>query len=274
MRRRLRLMVAVFAALLIAFAIYYLIAEKEGEVFPAPTGTAPRPPEHLRGTSERPEFGTVGGPEIISRRHGRLEGIYRAEKLDNLGDGSYWLEKPSVVRYLKQGQHIYISGDEGRIFAEEVARGVNVRRGTLTGNVELVVDLSTDPARKPKEQRPQDLIKIFLDDVEFDNDLLIIRTPGDVKLISQDVDILGKGLAITFNQDPNELRELRIAQGEIMTIRSLTEQMAGRLLADEDDEREGASSAPAEQEEPMPDYTPPADSPQQPAAQATTVPAT
>ena len=217
MRSRIILLVGTFLVLLLAFSIYYVasprLRELPDEYYPVPAG-APRPGGRSREILRKAE----GIVYKVWDEDGRLRAIYRLPGWDKQDDGSYLMTDPSFELRQRDGQRVYIRADSGRAYAEETAKGVNLRRGSLSGSVRIVLDRFTGGDRRPWTERPEDTVRIFVGDLAFDNELLEIDTDTRVVVFSPEADIYGRGLSIRWNEAPRELRMLRIEHGESMTI--------------------------------------------------------
>jgi len=212
MRRRLILFFGTVLVLAAGCVVYWLVAGGQ-KYLGAEGARAPSAGE----TPGQTEVDT--GLFFVARdEQGRREGIYHFPEWEKRDDGSYVVTRPRIELFQKNGQRLEIRADTGTIYAEELSRGVNPRRGSLVGNVRILFDRSTDPDAGPAEDRPQDMVRIFVDSVEFDNDLLEISTDSNVTVFSREADILGRGLVIRWNEDPDELRTLKVRHGELMAI--------------------------------------------------------
>ena len=220
MKRRLILLGGTFSLLLLAFGAYYFLAGVEqypvdvdnaGSVF---VSAKTRPAV----TSLPPGESTKNLFSVNRDENGKLQGIYSAQDWEKEPDGTYILTRPKVQLFQKDGQLI-IQADRGTIIVEELAGGVNPRKGSLDGNVQVIYDRTVHPDPKAFEDRPEDLIRFYTDHIEFDNDLLQVSTESHVSVFSAEADILGKGLIIRWNDSPRELRTLRILRGELLTIK-------------------------------------------------------
>ena len=276
MKRRLILVAATFAGLLAMFLVYRM-----------QTGRYVEPQDDF---GQIPDGGPgEGGPDIADRLKGaedpeytswdddgRVRAIYRAKKFEKQEDGSYVMTEPIVEFRQRDGQRVYVTADRGAGYAEETPNGFNLRRGSLAGNVRIVLDRATQSDRRPWEERPADTIRIFVDDLKFDRELQTIRTPGPVTVFSNEADIYGRGLSIDWDEAPRELRLLRVEHGEHMSIYKVPGELEvitlpGRTLAGE----APPAKVPAPAKKPTPPAVkPPATSPaSQPATAPTSRPA-
>ncbi len=220
MKRRILLVLTTLAALLGAFYVYALVAGREGldtqRKANTPVPSAPTTAPAGEGTGPVRDAQDV---EIIARdERGRLQGVYRAERWDRRADGAQVLTKPRVELYQKDGQQIILRADKAELYGQELNRGVNVRRAKLSGNVTIYFDPSREPDRVPVEQRPDEVVRVHVEDVDVDREHQTITTDKRVTVFSPEADIYGRGMTISWNESPRELRLLRIEHGEYMAI--------------------------------------------------------
>ncbi|MBN1554703.1 MAG: hypothetical protein JXA11_08155 [Phycisphaerae bacterium] len=237
MKRKLLLLVGSFIILLLAFGTYQLFVP--GLAFFNPMG----------GTRIRPSslIDTPGGKPGITRAkavtfyyrnpEGQLRGVYKAASWRKEDDGSFVLEHPEAVVYQRDGTRVYLRADRGRFWAEEVAGGTgfNIRHGQADGRVEIFYDQSTDdkyrgeerphPKDRPYDEMIRDVIRIVTTDVKFDQDMLELRTESEVTIWSRQLDMNGEGLLLQWNEEPRELRLLRLDKGNILVVKELPEQV-------------------------------------------------
>lgn len=212
MKRRIIILASTFVAIMAAFGLYRLIAVSD-------IRTAPRPMredggEVIRYASSDNLSGR--GFEWIGydEKGENVEMIFRTAAWDKLPDGSYVVIKPTVLYMQADGQRAEISADRGNVYAEEMTDGgLNVRRGSLTGNIRISLEVP------PDNEWVSGQLKIYTDDIEFNNDLLRVETDSRVELYSDQVDVAGRGLLMSWNDLPRELRMLRIEHGECMIAR-------------------------------------------------------
>ncbi len=172
------------------------------------------------------------GLERIDRDdQGRLRAIYRFEQWDKETANTYRLVKPCIQYFSREGRSVYVLADAGWVYAEEADEKINLRRGNLTKNVRIIFDTGGPMDQSPAENTGQlmrmldanadQLIRIYTDEVHFDNDQLTIQTDAPVTVFSPQVDIHGTGLLIRWNEEPRELRYLRIEDGRYMCVKQL-----------------------------------------------------
>jgi len=215
LKRRLLFLFGSFAVLLLAFAIYRYVT---GRSIPADLeGPEPQLTPADVAALQRPEQRT--GRELYAENRdeqGRLRGIYRAARSQKQPDGSYLLTKPVIEIYQKDGRGTFIRAERGVVYAAQSARGLDVQRAELRGDVSIVFELPRQPDQ-PATEKP-DVIRIYVDDIEYDQELLTLYTDGPVRVFSSMIDIVGEGVTVSWNEEPNELRVLRIERGQYMAV--------------------------------------------------------
>ena len=226
MKRKLLVLLTTFLLLLLAFWAYRLATQIDAPIQTS-GGSATAP--------ARPDVGSDQGLDLhveMRDNQGRLQAVYDWPEWEKVGDDRYRVTQPRVVFYREKGQRIYVWADSGVVQAERLARGYNIRRGTLLGQtsrgVRIFFDNSTEGDRKPplertEEEMRRELIRFFTERIEFDNQQLLIRTDNPVQMLSGQADVYGKGLHITWNENPRELRQLRIEQGERMVMYNVSD---------------------------------------------------
>ncbi|MBN1942632.1 MAG: hypothetical protein JW849_04980 [Phycisphaerae bacterium] len=254
MKRKLLLMVGSFILLLLAFGTYQLFVP--GVAFFDPTGGARLRPPSLGFTGEGPGIGRTKGVTFYYRNpEGQLRGVYKATSWTKEDDGSFLLENPEAIVYQRDGTRVYLRADHGQFWAEEVAggSGFNIRHGQADGRVEIFYDQSTDddyhgeerphPKDRPYEEMIHDVIRIVTNDVKFSQDMLELRTESEVTVWSRQLDMNGRGLLLQWNEDPREMRLLRLEKGNILVVKDLPEPVDLTQLPTE--EKQAAATQPA-----------------------------
>lgn len=257
MKRKLLLMAGSFIILLLAFGTYQLFVP--GVAFFDPMGgTRARPPSLVFDPTKGPGIERTKDVTLYYRNpEGQLRGVYKASSWTKEDDGSFILEHPEAVIYQRDGTRVYLRADRGRIWAEEVAggEGFNIRHGEADGKVEIFYDQSTDdkyhgeerphPKDRPYDEMIHDVLRIVTTDVKFSRDLLELRTESEVTIWSRQLDMNGKGLLLQWNEDPRELRLLRLEKGNILVVKDLPEQVDLTQLPTE--EKQKSETQPASQ---------------------------
>ncbi len=226
MKRKLFLLVSTFIVLLFGFGTYKLFSPSGGSFDPKPL--------------PRPGFGSLeDGPSVENVRElvlyerdseGKITGEYRVASWSKEEDGSFSLVKPEVCVYHPDGRRTYVRSARGRLYAEQVAEGIHVRHGRLEGDVEIFYDQSRamerpDPWDRTPARLAEEVIRIFSNDIYFNRDMLEIHTDSRITVWSKELDIVGRGLQLKWNESPRELRKLRLEEGDVLIVKELEDQM-------------------------------------------------
>ncbi len=236
MIRKAILLIVSFAVLLTGFWVYQSLS---GAAWTTPS---------RRGDAGQSDL--MNGPDddarepkvMIRGEDGRLQAIYAAGKVRKEADGSFTLTRPRFEVHLENGQIVYVQARQANVIGEETSGGVQPNSGRMTGDVRIVIDRKPGPV--PREQRPDQLIRIHLNDIEFDNQLLTLTSQGRVTVWSREADIYGDGFFMSWNQEPRELRKLRIEKGDSLFVKQLQEELDMLFLPG--GEGKPASTAPDE----------------------------
>jgi lipopolysaccharide export system protein LptA len=122
---------------------------------------------------------------------------------------------PELATLLPTGMIATITADEGQITVDRVEQSqMRPKNGWLAGNVRLVVDRATSLDRTARAERPEDLVTIGVDRLQFDLELGELKTDDRVTVDSDDFEIAGTGLHLIWNQTDNRIETLTIARGE------------------------------------------------------------
>lgn len=182
--------------------------------------------------------------------------IFQAGKAHPLGDTEFHLTQPTARVLLPGGQLAYVRADEGQVVVQRDEKSnYNPKRGKLMGHVELFIDRTKPDWRKANpelaepEDHPEAVVKIWMDDVEFDLDLARLETDGPVKVQSVDGTLEGRGLTLIWNEMDRKIKLLRIAEGDraIVHMNSLVQLGVARgvfLPAEAQEEDAGGEPAP------------------------------
>jgi len=262
MARNIVLAVATLAVLVLA---YFGYVNWVGE----PVGTSDKDttsaqlPEAVTPTTQAIDVGGVaqvqGGGRIsfvlFEPETGRARSTFSCENWQPIGGTSKEIHvaQPEMTFVLPSGVRASLSADEGQIEAERLDQEqIKPRVGWFSGNVKIVVDRGKDDDQRPAEERPEDVITANLDRVAFDIKYTTDRferaqidADGPVRLVSDDFEIAGTGLHLTWSQAENRLEKLDITKGEYFVLYAL----AGFLKPGGDP---NATSQPAIVEAPAP----------------------
>lgn len=116
--------------------------------------------------------------------------------------GEEWdIEKP-YMNIFRRSFKCYITSDKGRVQIETAAGRPSPKDVTLTENV--VIHVLPEKVGTIKESF------IYLDDVDFISGESQFSTAGPVKFVSEDVQMLGRGLEVVYNEELDRLEFFRI----------------------------------------------------------------
>jgi hypothetical protein len=129
------------------------------------------------------------------------------------------LEKPELRLFMRSGQIMHISADEGQIEASAGKKSqLEPKRGELRGKIHIYIDRGTDPHRTPAELRPDDIVHIWLNRVKFDLENNRIETDDPINIESEEAQLIGEGLTITWNDATNQVEEITVRKGEKLIL--------------------------------------------------------
>ena len=127
---------------------------------------------------------------------------------------------PEMTLLLPRGQIVTISADKGQIAVEEIRRtDMQPQSGRLEGHARIMFDRATTIDRAPIAERPEDLITIDLETLEFDIADGLLRSEGAVQVSGSDINLRGAGLELVWNQADNRIERLVLAGGGEITLR-------------------------------------------------------
>jgi hypothetical protein len=155
-------------------------------------------------TLKRPKFLHRNKDKEVDREFG-FEELLHEEK------DRWEIEKP----YLKIFQptfNCYVTADKGEVEIESAAGKPTPKDATFTGNV--VVYILPEESGTIKESM------LYLDDVVFLGEKTQFSTAGPVKFVSEDVQMLGTGLEVIYNDQLQRLEYLRIVDLKTLHIKS------------------------------------------------------
>ena len=220
-KKRIALLVGTFVVLMSAFLVYYYATESEQKpptrseegVLPAGDGGTKI---NRDTTMDNPVTRTT--VRRYDKNH-RLREVYKWERAEQVADGLYELTAPSMEWRQSNGERLIIDAKKGLVHADRVGEEWHIRDGELFDDVRIDYDRRVGIIDRPRKERPEDTIRIRTERIAFDRENLTIRTQDRVNVFAREGDILGRGLWLSWDESPQELRELRILHGEYMCIR-------------------------------------------------------
>lgn len=156
--------------------------------------------------------GKVQVAEFITRnkKTKEVENIFGFDKLLHDTGKEWEMEKP-YMNLFRRDLGCYVTADRGRTTIESGAGRPSPKDAEFTGNV--VVHIVPEPSSDVKESF------IYLDDITFISDKSHFSTPGPVKYVSQDAQMLGTGLELIYNDQLERLEFLKIAHLESLRLK-------------------------------------------------------
>lgn len=150
---------------------------------------------------------------------------FRAETWTSLNDNEVYMTGPEFRLLMPRGQIAEVRADEGQIEVQKRGNNYDPRRGWLRGHVQIFIDRTTprwrreNPDRAELEQHPEQVVRLWLDEVTFDLDLARLETPGAFHIQSVETDIEGTGLLLRWNEAAQRIEQLEITEGRRMELR-------------------------------------------------------
>lgn len=129
------------------------------------------------------------------------------------------VQKPELTMRLPSGMIATISADEGQITVDRVdsSRG-RPKLGWLEGSARILIDRYTGPDRAALSERPQDVITITLERLDFNLEAGSLQTAGPVRATAPEFDVRGTGLTLVWNQAGNRVETLEVQRGEELVL--------------------------------------------------------
>lgn len=136
------------------------------------------------------------------------------------------LVEPVFRLRTSDGNAVRVAAREGRMEASKQGAGdLNAKRGRLFGGVVVEFDRLTEeqraalPEPRRKTPDPSELVRIELEEAEFDLDYDKLVVPGEVRLTASDATFTAHDVEARFNEAQNRLESLRIGRGGRLEIR-------------------------------------------------------
>ncbi|NLE30583.1 MAG: hypothetical protein GX629_13035, partial [Phycisphaerae bacterium] len=234
MIRRILLAVISLAILLALYQLYNMFFG----LSIAPEVNKPEPTEKMvrQKTATQPtrNISNLGSPETVlvsgegdkayfeRYEKGRLVYQFRSQSwkpTDPKTPKLFDLEKPELRLFMRNGQILHISADEGQIEASAGKKSeLEPKRGELRGKIHIYIDRGTDPNRTPAELRPDDIVHIWLNQIRFDLENNRIETEDPLNIESEEAQLIGEGLTITWNDATHQIEEITVRKGEKLVL--------------------------------------------------------
>ncbi|MGB2984949.1 MAG: hypothetical protein WBE26_03620, partial [Phycisphaerae bacterium] len=144
----------------------------------------------------------------------------------------FLLSEPEMRMLTKDGHPVRVTAKKGVLQAQrKTGGGLDPQRGKLTGDVVIEYDSLTeaDRAKLPEEFRdkpdPSDIVRIELDEIEFDLEYSKLIVPGPFHLSAREVELQAADLEIRFNEAEDRVEFMRISQSGRLELRGQSEQL-------------------------------------------------
>ncbi len=163
--------------------------------------------------------GMVGGVGVGVVKNARYTKLNKQKQLESeFGfeellhkDGNDWEIKKPYVKIYRRGFECVMTGDRAQVTVDGAGREVTPSEGTLSGNVIIRVI--------PKRAEGIGEAVIYLDDVKFVGEKSMFYTPGIVEVVSDEVQLEGKGLELVYDGDAERLELLKIQKLKSINIK-------------------------------------------------------
>ena len=152
--------------------------------------------------------------ETLDRKTKRLKRVIGfAKVLHKTGD--LWdIDKP-FMDIFEDDYTGHFTADSGSVQVETVGSEPSPKDAVLTGNVLIHIVPNSDSEIKEGH--------IYLDDITYDSDRSMFTTPGSVKYISDDAELVGRGLEIIYDNENNRMVMLKVIEIDFLRVKLLPE---------------------------------------------------
>ena len=166
------------------------------------------------------EVGSIGGVGVeglkgatfLHRNQNKeIDREFGFEELLHEEKDEWEIRKPFMNVY-QNSFDCFVTADRGTVQVESAVGRPTPRDATFTGNV--LIHILPKPSSDFKESF------IYLDDIVFISEKSLFSTAGPVKFVSQDAQMLGRGLQVVYNSEVGRLEFLMLVQLDRLCIRS------------------------------------------------------
>lgn len=204
--RKLYMWVASLAAVVGIYFIINLISQREPIYFEKRTGRGDVNSIGEFG-GEIGKIGEVGIADmkeaLYSHRNkkGEVDREVGFKKLIRSIEEKWEVEKP-FINFYREDLICYITADKGSFEVETVVKQPTPKDGSLNGNVVMhIVPLTAGDIEETF---------IYVDDIVFEGERSLATTAGPIKLVSEDIQLTGRGLEFVYNEQSGGLEYLKI----------------------------------------------------------------
>jgi hypothetical protein len=150
-------------------------------------------------------------PVFRHLKNGRVDREFGFEELLHQVEGEWEIEKP-YLNIFQNNFKCFVTAERGKVQVESAIGGPSPKDATFTGNV--VVHILPEPGSDINESF------IYLDNVAFISEKSLLSTPGPVRFVSRDAQMLGTGLVLIYNDQLQRLELFRIVQLAALHLKS------------------------------------------------------
>jgi len=162
----------------------------------------------------RLEYGERARFETIDIKTGKLKRVVGFEKVLHKTGNEWILDKPYMNVY-QENIRCNITADTGTVELENLEGSSPApKQAVMKGNV--VVHILGQNNRTDSF--------IYLNEVAFDSDRSMLWSNDDVNFVSEDADLMGRGLEIVYNNATNRMEFLKIKTVDYLNIKTLPEE--------------------------------------------------
>lgn len=179
------------------------------------------PPERLKigGTDIQIPAGGTASVRVFDPNTGEATRQFKYEEFKPVADAQneIWVKRPEVTLRMPSGVIATITAEQGQVAVERIETSrAGWKFGWLQGGTRIVIDRPADPSGG--DSRPERLIEITMDRMDFDMELGRMKSEGDVRAAGDEFEIEGAGLDFAWNVAANRVEELRIARGKRLAL--------------------------------------------------------
>jgi len=170
----------------------------------------------------RVEYVGLARFETIDPKTRKLKRVVGFQKVLHKTGDEWQLDKPYMNVY-QENIRCDITADTGLVEIENV-EGANPspKQAIMKGNV--VVHILGQGNRSDSY--------IYLNEVAFDSDRSMLWSKDDVNFVSEDADMLGKGLEIVYNNSNNRMEFFKIKEVEYLNIKAIPKELKDKKAAE------------------------------------------
>lgn len=129
------------------------------------------------------------------------------------------VSSPELSLRMANGLVLTVMANQGQIAVDRVEQvQSNPKRGSLRGEVKILIDRATDLTRVSATQPSPERVTIELEDLEFDLQVGTLSSKGRLHLHGPEFEIAGRGLFLEWNEADNQVKQLTLREGEQLTL--------------------------------------------------------